>query len=172
MKTFTELFHKNCDAIESVNRNFTTHLSPIIIFMLVIDIFGFYGVVRYFFALLLLNEKKHIEFADSHDDLHHAYNRHIYLILSNVIYSAVQIIFKAWAAYIGHTTTSEAEKTKVLLAKSMNRMSFGGNVARCNSFTALLQCQTRNLMLQNQFFSIDWNIVLTVSLSMNCVYIS
>lgn len=157
MKTFTELFHNLCEAIEGVNKNFTPHLSPIIIFMLVIDIFGFYSILREFFALLKFNEK-HIESSDSHDDDPHYYG-YIYLILSNVFYSAVQIIFKAWAASIGHTTTSEAEKTKVLLAKSMNRMSFGGNVA----YTALLQCQTRNLKLQNQFFSINWNIVLTVS---------
>lgn len=159
MKTFTELYHNLCDAIDGINKNFTLHLSPIIIFMLVIDIFGSYGIVRGFYVALGDGEK-HIE---SHAEYLLHYRRRIYLVLSNVLYSAIQIGFKAWTANIGHTTTSVAEKTKVLLAKSMNRMSSDGNVARCNLYTALMQCQTRNLKLQNQFFTIDWTIVLTVS---------
>lgn len=131
--------------------------------MLVIDIFGLYGFVRDFYTVFLSSSEKHIE---THEEDLNYYGKRIFLILANIIYQSVQMTFKCWAASIGHKTTSEAEKTKVLLAKSMNRMSYGGNVARCNSYTALLQCQTRNLKLRNQFFTIDWNIVLTVSHSL------
>lgn len=116
--------------------------------MLVIDIFGAYGIIREFIATSNQN-------VDVHDD------NAIYLILSNVIYSGIQLTYKIWAASMGHKTTSEAERTKIILAKIMNRMS-PTSVSRCNFYSALMQCQTRNLKLQNQFFAIDWNIVFAV----------
>lgn len=149
MKIFTELFHDLCDAIESINQLFTFHLSPAIFFMLVIDIFGAYGIIREFIST-------------SNQDVDGNDHNAIYLIFSNVIYSGIQLMFKIWAASIGHTTTSEAERTKVILAKLMNRMS-PNSVSRCNFYSAIMQCQTRNLKLQNQFFVIDWNIVFAVT---------
>lgn len=149
MKIFTELYHDLCDAIESINQLFTFHLSPIIFFMLVIDIFGSYGVVRDLIAT-----------SNTNDDPNY-FAKALYLIFSNMIYSGFQMIFKIVAAMIGSATTQEAEKTKVILAKIMNRMSSNG-IKSSDLFTTLLQCQTRNLKLQNQFFIIDWNIVFAV----------
>lgn len=122
--------------------------------MLVIDIFGAYGIIREFIATS--NQD-----VDEHDDPNH-FNNAIYLILSNVTYSGIQLFYKIWAASMGHKTTLEAEKTKIILAKIMNRTSPAG-VSKCNFYSALMQCQTRNLKLQNQFFAIDWNIVFAVN---------
>lgn len=70
------------------------------------------------------------------------------------------MIIKAWAASVGCTTFREAEKSKVLLAKNINRMTVE---SRFDCYAALLQCQTRNLKLKNQFFVVDWSVVLNVS---------
>lgn len=165
MKIFTQLFHELCDAIESINQLFTFHLLPTMFSFLVIDIFGAYGIIREF--MVTTND------ANSQQ---HSYA--IQMIIANVSYSIIQLIFKIWAANIGHSTRSEGEKTKVILSKMMNGtpplttvVGVGGHEVSTNIFyTALIQCQSRNLTLKNLYFIIDWNIVFEVmSFKNNCI---
>jgi 7tm Chemosensory receptor len=155
MKIFVQIFHELCDAVDSINQLFTFQLTPTMFLMTVIDIFGAYGIIREHFTTT--DDAK----SQNEKDPHY-YETGIYLIISNVVYSSTQFFFKAWAASVGHACYSEAEKTKVILAKIMNRMS-PVNISRCDFYAALMQCHTRNLKLQNQFFIIDWSIVFAVS---------
>jgi hypothetical protein len=67
---------------------------------------------------------------------------------------------KILTVYPGVQATSEAERTSVVLGKMMSECDYERFFVLQKFLT---QIQTRNLNIQNIFFKINWNVVLTVS---------
>lgn len=124
--------------------------------MLVIDIFSSYGVIRDIFQAAFTNE---IDLIWSENEM--PIGIRIYFIISNLLYTQLQLMLRIYACHIGHTTNREAETTKVLMAKYMNDQPYQ-HAIRWEFCSGLMQFQLRNLRLENSFFVIDWNILLTV----------
>lgn len=81
-------------------------------------------------------------------------------LLPHLILIALQYFYKAFAVVSGSRTTAEAEKTSKIISRIMNDCS----VEETYEFKKfLMQVQTRNLNIRNVFFSINWNVLLTVS---------
>ncbi|KAG5679297.1 hypothetical protein PVAND_008875 [Polypedilum vanderplanki] len=163
-KLFVQIFHQLSDLIHHVNSIFTFHSVPLTLNMLLIDIFGFYGIVRdsSIVASKSTNDLDFVFFFNS-DYKDYSVAFRIYTISSNFFYSLMQFMLKVFAAHVGHTLACEIEKTKVIMAKYMNDKSTQHPI-RFRFLSALMQFETRkNLHLQNSFFIIDWNIVLTTT---------
>lgn len=64
-------------------------------------------------------------------------------------------------AHAGCSTTTEAEKTSVILARIMNETPEESEVKCLKNL--LSQFRTRNLNIKSAFFNVNWNIILSVS---------
>lgn len=140
---FSDIFHTLCDIIEMINTIFSPILIPTMLAMLVIDIFGAYGIAQNIF----LNEKS--------SEM---------LILTNSFYFIMHFFLKVSIAHIGCTTSHAAEMIKITVAKKTNELP-PKEIFRSFYHQMLLQFQARNVKLQNSFFIVDWNIILAVSKS-------
>lgn len=83
-------------------------------------------------------------------------------LLPHTIVMIYQFIKSVAMAHVGSSTTEEAEKTPVILARIMSQTHEASNMACLRNL--LSQIRTRNLNLQNELFRINWNIILGVSI--------
>lgn len=65
--------------------------------------------------------------------------------------------------HVSHTTTKQGEKTSKILNEALLQTELT-EAQKIDFIFLMIQIQTRNLKLQNIFFSIDWNVLLTVSI--------
>ncbi|KAG5679296.1 hypothetical protein PVAND_008874 [Polypedilum vanderplanki] len=141
IKIFTDIFHELCDSIERINVIYAIHLIPILLLMIISDIFCIYAIARH----LILNKTT----SDT-------------MISVNSFYFITHSIMKSAIAHIGHTTTLEGEEVRTLVAKITND-------APCKDLSTsifhniLIQFQTRNLKMKNIFFNVDWRVVLATT---------
>jgi len=146
----TKIFHLLLDGLESINLSSTFHLIFIMILISIIDIFGFYIILRELLPYIISNQREYmINYLD---------------IFSNLGYSFIQLMLKVLIAFIGHNTTETAETTKALISKMLNNLEYSNHIDRFELFSGLVQFQTRNLKFSNIFFIIDWKICLKVRL--------
>ena len=115
-------------------------LIPMILIILVVDVASTYGM--------------HLTFEFN--------SMYIVYMAVNSVYVVIQFLLKVLISHVGDSTTSEAEKVKILLAKSANSLSVN-SPSRLILNDILIQFDTRNLNLQNVFFTIDWKVLLAVS---------
>jgi 7tm Chemosensory receptor len=141
LKLFADLFNDLCDSIEVINSTFTFQLVIVITSFLLIDIFTAYGILRE-----LMKHQNGIKLA----------------LLSNFIWIFIQYLIKIFIAHAGSSTTSEAEKAVVIVTKALGSMEFDQELKVDLNFH-LIQMRCRNKNLQNVFFVINWQFILTVS---------
>lgn len=138
------VYHDLCDAIETVNSTFTFPLNFAFFFYFFLNLFAIYN---------------HIWTASS-------VTKNLGLVLMTdgpwVVFS---IFFQSFMCYMSNKTTQEAEKTAVVVSKIIN--SSGCIKSHRKAFKVfLLQNHYRNLRFQTSFFTINWRMMLMVSLNM------
>ncbi|KAL7051660.1 hypothetical protein ACKWTF_004555 [Chironomus riparius] len=133
---YGDVFHDICDSIESINILFTIHLIPILLSMLVVDVFGIYALFQNFPLMQSL-----------------FYN------IMTLYYVSKHFILRVLVAHIGATATREPEKLIEMIAKLVNKLS-SIHPLRHSLCDLMKQFQTRNLKLQAMFLTVNWNIVL------------
>lgn len=146
VKLFAEIFHDLCDGIQQINNLFAIHLVPILLAMLIVDIFGMFGIFKYIYI-----------FQNAFD---------VFSTFVIIYYIIKHYILRAVIAHIGSTTTCEPEKLIEMIAKLINKLSFNHlTVPILRNY--IKEFQTRNFKLKTLFLTINWNILLGVRQSIN-----
>lgn len=140
LKLFAEVFHDLCDAIKIINNLLTVHLVSILLAMLIVDVFGMYTIFGTLNAI-----------------------GNAYSIYNISFYIALHFILRSCIAYIGSSTSNEPKEIIENIAKLINKLS-PNHPSRLCLFNYMKQFQTRNLKFQTLFLTINWSIVLGVSL--------
>lgn len=141
LKRFSDLYNDLCDAISMINSTFTGQLIIVMTNMLLVDIFGAYGILREF--------------------LSHSYNRLKFLILCNSIWIALQYAVKFLMAQSGSSTTAEAEMSLVIITRVIENAK--DDKLKTDLNLLLNQMQGRNKKIENVFFVINYKLILAVS---------
>lgn len=118
---------------------FAFHLVPILMGMLVVNVFGMYSI----FKFLTISGTAPLYIATA------------YFVLMHLILMVLTV-------HTGSTTSREPEKLIEMIAKLINELSFN-HPSRCVLYNCMKQFQTRNFNFQALFLTINWNIVLSVS---------
>lgn len=140
---FIKLYNDLCDAIGLINSTFTNHLIFVMINFLSMNVFLAYTALREYFT-----QSKTAQFD----------------IAVNGFWITISYSIKIFLAYVGSSTTNEAERTAEVIAKATGAMTNNDDLkASLNSF--LIQMRFRNKNLENVFFKIDWKLILAVSLN-------
>lgn len=140
MKLFSELYYDLCDAINIVNATFTIHIVFVMINLLLTDVFVAFGTIREF----LMQARK---------------SR--FLVLANSAWIALHYGIKTLVAYAGSSTTKEAEKTLILVTKLIGMTNSDKELKTDLNFL-LIQMRSRNKNIRNNFFIINYKLILTV----------
>lgn len=149
MKIFSDLFNDLCDLIELVNSTFTNQLIIVVMSLLLTDVFAVYGVMR--------------EFQAKND-------RFFFFLISNTAWAIIQYSIKAFMAHCGQTATSEAEKSVVLVTKAIAAVDRDSNLQ--NDLNSLLiRMKFREKIFRNVFFTINFQLILTVNSTGNKIQI-
>jgi len=141
IKLFGEVFHDLCDASKWINNLLTFHLLPILLSMLVLDIFGLYNI----FKILTLA-----------GNVSTNYNILFYIVF--------HFILRSFIAHMGSSTSNEPQELIEMIAKLINKLS-PNNLLRMSLFNYMKQFQTRNFKFQSLFLTINWNILLGVCMN-------
>lgn len=142
VELFSELYDDLSDLVEMVNQTFTTQLIFVMAQFMSIEIFGGYGILREMLST----------------------SRKYFLIVGNFFWIIFQYPVKFFMASAGNNTTNEAEKSLVLITKLINRARYDDSL-RCRLNNLLIQLQCRNKKLFNVFFTVNYNVILLVRLS-------
>lgn len=140
MKNFALTFNKLCDSIERINETFTLHIVFVITSFLVTNVLGAYLFLK--------------EFLLATRNLQHS-------AISGLIFLGIQYSIKIFIAYVGNSTTFEAEDTTRIIANILGSMKFVESSKLDLNFL-LIQIQSRNKNLHNIFFTINWSFVQAV----------
>lgn len=140
LKVFSELYSELCDSIELINSTFTLHLVFVMTSLLSTDVLAVYGAVREFQSSI---------------------SRFGFLIIANTTWMCIQYLIKAFMAHAGSSTTNEAERSLVLVTKLIITFQFDLEI-KTDLNCLLTQIQVRKKNLENNFFAINWNLILSV----------
>lgn len=140
LKFFSELFNDLCDGIELINSTFSFHIVFVITSFLLTNVFAAYTTLR--------------EVLSQSSQLGH-------LAVGASLFVLIHYLIKLFIAYVGSSTTTEAEKPLKVVSKALGSLNFEENLKVDLNFF-LIQMQSRNKNLQNNFFVINWNFILAV----------
>ena len=132
---------KLCDGIDLVNSTFTLHLASILIDIIIIKTFSFYGVL---WELMSGSNFQDITIAQ-------------YSFWLTVIY-ILQIII----CFVGSSVAENAKETNKIVSKILNESVFDGEIT-LNLQNFINRANCRNLNLQNSFFTMNWKLLVQVS---------
>ena len=139
LQLYAKTFHDLCDAIERINNLFAFHLVPILLTMLIVNVFGMYSIFKY---------------------LSTPGTTSLYLATAYVV--SMHLILMFLTAHTGSTTSREPEKLIEMIAKLINELSLNHS-SRFVLYNYMKQFQIRNFNFQALFLTINWNFVLGVS---------
>lgn len=142
-KMFSDTFNDLCDALDLNNSIFTFHIVFVVTSFLLTNIFAAYLILR--------------ELLSKNSFLGH-------LVPAACIFIALQYLIKNFIAYVGNSTTVEAEKSLKIITKALGSMEFESKLKMDLNFF-LIQFQCRNKNVQNIFFVINWKFILAVSIN-------
>lgn len=140
LKLFSELYSELCDAIDIVNSTFTIHLIFVLTLLLLTDIFAAYCFLR--------------EFQSSSATIS-------FVGYVNAAWTVIMFLIKIPIAFSGDSTTSEAERSQILVTKAIAHASSNNDLRTELSFI-LMQMKIRKKVFANVFFNINWSLILTV----------
>lgn len=138
-KTFADIYHDLCDALDTINSLLTPHLIPTTLMMLMMDIFLCYTIVLDIFAD---NTWSYIS------------------MFLNAYYLLTHFAVITLISFAGSSTTKMATK----IGFHFNRTVIDDMSAKPASNIIQVQLQSRKLIIKNAFFDINWNILATVSI--------
>lgn len=142
LEAFAELHNDLCDAIEMINSTFTMQIVVVMTSLLLNDVFSGYEMLQGY-----LSGSSHLL---------------PFLILTNLLWIILQYAVKILIAHSGSSTTNEAEKSISFVVRLITTRHLDKELKKDLNYL-LVQMRCRNKNLQNWFFSINWNLVLTVS---------
>jgi hypothetical protein len=117
---------------------FAFHLVPILMEMLVVNVFGMYNIFKFM-----------------------SYSGNPALYLTTAYFLLVHFILMTLIGHTGCTTSQEPEKLIGMIAKLINDLPVN-HPSRFILYSYIKQFQTRNFKFQAFFLTVDWNIVLSV----------
>lgn len=139
-KLISQLYSQLCDGIELVNEAFTLQLIPFVIYHLTVNLFTMYGVIRE----LILNSSK------------------ILLVVSMDSGWIITTTFLlSLGLYSAESTLKCARLTPVIVGYILKTEKFKAPEDVLKTF--LLEVQYRNISFYNEFFHIEWKLMLQVS---------
>lgn len=139
-KFISELYSQLCDGIELVNEAFTLQLIPFVIYHLTVNLFTMYGLIRE----LALN--------------------------SSVVWAAVSLnlgwiitttFLLSLALYSAEKAQKSARETPIIVGYILKMEKFKAPEDVLKTF--LLEVQYRNISFHNEFFHVEWKLMLQVS---------
>lgn len=137
------LFHELSDAIQMINSTFTFPLMFVIFHLFIFNLISSYNHLWMF--------AQDIENFDL-------------LLITDGLQVLLNYVLQSLLTHSSSTTTQEAEETAVIVSKIVNKIEI--SKAHQKVFKSfLMQKQYRNLKLQTSFFTINWKMMLTVSLT-------
>ena len=157
-----EIFHNLCDAIAIINQTFTFHFIGIVFDVMVnlfINSFSKYKTFKFQITLIFALYSTFRLIKKPTKD----FEAEIFLSAFGIvsyIFLVISIIF------FGDSTTKEAEKSAEMLGKLMNTKKFCDG-EKLDLMFLMSQIQSRKVDIQNMFFTINWNVLLTVSKMIN-----
>lgn len=136
-KTISELYSQLCEGIEIVNDAFTLQLVPFIIYHMTTNLFTFYGLIREFVVRTSLIEQ-----------------------IANFGWICSSTFSLSIALYSAVNTQKIALKTPIIISEILKSEKYKTPEDIFRIF--LLEVQHRNISFQNEFFTIDWKLLLSV----------
>lgn len=140
-KFISELHSQLCDGIEMVNEAFTLQLVPLIIYQLTANLFTLYGLIR---EILVSSS-----FA-------------VVAICTNLVWICITTFVLSLGIYSAETTRKSARKTSNIVGFILKTEKFKDVEDIFKTF--LLDAQFRSTSFQNEFFCIEWKLLLQVQL--------
>lgn len=139
----TKLYSNLCDAIDLVNSSFTLQLIPFMVYYLMADLFSVFSIVHEIFYPTQLT---------------------LFLLTINVWWVILHTGLLSITLYAGYTTTRCAASAPTIISSIVRNYHWSKEKCVQKVFkTFLLELQYRNLVLENEFFAIDWKLLLSVS---------
>lgn len=146
LKLYSELYNDLCDSIQLVNSTFTFQLIFVILTLLSADIFAAYDTLR----------------GIMDDDS----NQKRCMMWANFVWLSIQYLIKILMAYGGSSSTDEAEKSFVIITRLIES-SCDNNELKVDLNFLLNQMRGRNLKHENILFTINFKLVLAVSVCLS-----
>lgn len=110
---------------------------------MVINIFASYGIVSEF----LSNQNVRLKF----------------IIVGNITWLLQQFSIQFFMVHCGSSTTSEAEKSLIIVSQLADRINETDLMTKVNLNIVMNQMRVRNKNLENIFFVINYRLIVTVS---------
>jgi hypothetical protein len=139
-EVIVEILHLLWDAIDAINNLFTFQMIFIVFHLFVSNILSCFNII----SASIHNE----EFA--------------IVLFSEGSFVVVNMFAQMVCVHSCYSLTTEAERSSVLISRLNNRNSCGKVLKLCKNL--LIQADKRNFKVQNCFFTLNWKLLLTVSL--------
>lgn len=148
VKCLSSLYQNLCDSIELINSTFTFHLIIIIVNALIIELFASYGIFWEFKVQSKLM---------------------LFVLLQNTAWLSMQYVLQILSAHAGSSLTTNGKETLSIINRILN------DYDRSDDLTTSLQnfisrTGSRNMLIENIFFVIDWKLLVQVTLTLISVF--
>lgn len=140
LNMFGKAYQDLCDGIELINNTFTFHLIPVMINAIIIKTVTSYGILW--------------EYVTHSEAL-------LFIVLQNGAWLTMQFGFQILIAYVGSSVTKNAKLTLVTIARVLNDYELSEKTAT-QLQNLIARINVRNLNLQNEFFIINWKLLVYV----------
>jgi hypothetical protein len=141
-QAYAELGNFLFDAIEIINSSVTIPLAFVMINVLSLDVFGIYTIWREFLSNT---------------------NLFWHQMINTSFWILAQYWMKSLMAFMGSSTTKEAEKGSLVILKAMTSLESDHHLQK-DLKLFYRQLKGRNKTIENEFFAINWKtLILTVS---------
>lgn len=139
----TDLYSNLCDAIDSVNASFTFQLIPFAIYYLTANMFAIYSIVR---------------------EIFHRSQLMYVVVFTSFCWIVLHTVIISIAVHSGYQATKCALQAPIIVSSIVKNCKWREQkcVVRVLK-TFLLEFQHRNVYFENEFFRIDWKLLLSVS---------
>lgn len=142
LKSLEKILHDLYDAIELINSTFTFHLIPVMTNIIIFKTFISYGIL---WELLLRSEIL------------------IFVLMQNGAWLATHFILEILIAYIGTSLTRSARKSSIIITHILTNHDLNDNLSTALQ-NVTVRINSRNTVLQNEFFKVNWQLLVYVSL--------
>lgn len=133
--------HDLYDAIELINSTFTFQLIPVMINIIIFQTFICYGIL---WELLLHSEIL------------------MFVLMQYGAWLATHFILEVLIACVGTLLTRNAKKPLIIIAKILAHNSFSDDLSTTLQ-NIIVRLSSRNAIVQNEFFKINWQLLVYVS---------
>jgi hypothetical protein len=139
-QTFTELFDFLFDSIDIINSNFTTHSIIVLVSILSFNVFAAYNIVREFTA---------------------GSGMFFFFLINDSFWILIQYVVMSLMAFMGNSTSREAEKSILIVLHATGLLETDHHLQR-DLKIFLDKLKGRNKCFENEFFTINWKMIMSV----------